>query len=519
MIERIKFSFLRDLYKVIKFYIKFILSKITKMNYLWSFEFKKNNEEGDYKILLFAPSMTIDKPNFLNVGLRNLIEQGKKENFDFYLLQCVSGLDICHLGGSPFSHKNKMPCNSCIKVNKHLYKDLNIINFSNIEFSSKYDLDNLSFNELINYTYKNIEVGKLSHSSVSWILRTSELNKGHKGYFIQTIKSSIKLINFLETANLDSYDGVLVFNGISMPEAILYNWCKSKKINVATFEGGWSSKYSMEINYNPTPQHFFKFTNRLLTQEEDTKLAKFILDKRSGLKQLDKLKLPNKKIVSVFGNVSWDTSQFISNDIFSSMFDWLNNLIPITNKYEDYLFIFKSHPGENRKIKKTWYGLDFWFNNNMGRMNDNVICFDANSKIDSYEIIENSDLVLVYNSTVGIDAASLGKKTLVAAKTHYTNLEFVNSYDSKNLYLKDLNDILSLNNISVSEKNQKMAKSYYYQLLNNVSYDYGEIVQSLKFNEETLIKDYLTKDVIVDDVKELLQSFVKKSRLEKIYNN
>ena len=229
MIERIKFSFLRDLYKVIKFYIKFILSKITKMNYLWSFEFKKNNEEGDYKILLFAPSMTIDKPNFLNVGLRNLIEQGKKENFDFYLLQCVSGLDICHLGGSPFSHKNKMPCNSCIKVNKHLYKDLNIINFSNIEFSSKYDLDNLSFNELINYTYKNIEVGKLSHSSVSWILRTSELNKSHKGYFIQTIKSSIKLINFLETANLDSYDGVLVFNGISMPEAILYNWCKSKK--------------------------------------------------------------------------------------------------------------------------------------------------------------------------------------------------------------------------------------------------------------------------------------------------
>ena len=33
-------------------------------------------------------------------------------------------------------------------------------------------------------------------------------------------------------------------------------------------------------------------------------------------------------------------------------------------------------------------------------MNDNVICFDANSKIDSYEIIENSDnLIDVYDLT------------------------------------------------------------------------------------------------------------------------
>ena len=86
MLERIKFSKFRDNFKILKFNIKLILGKLSKTQYLWGFQFKEYKESNENKILIFAPSMSLDKPGFINVGLRNLIEEGKKKifNLNFY---------------------------------------------------------------------------------------------------------------------------------------------------------------------------------------------------------------------------------------------------------------------------------------------------------------------------------------------------------------------------------------------------------------------------------------------------
>ena len=76
--------------------------------------------------------MNLDKTSYLNVGLRLLIEKAKKLNIETQIIQCVSGLDICHLR-QPFHDKVKMPCESCCVVNRSLYKDLNIIKFESIK--------------------------------------------------------------------------------------------------------------------------------------------------------------------------------------------------------------------------------------------------------------------------------------------------------------------------------------------------------------------------------------------------
>ena len=75
-IEKIKFSNLRTYYKIVKFKIKKILSLIFNVNYLWNNKFQNFSHPND-KILIFAPSMNLDKTSYLNVGLRLLIEKAK----------------------------------------------------------------------------------------------------------------------------------------------------------------------------------------------------------------------------------------------------------------------------------------------------------------------------------------------------------------------------------------------------------------------------------------------------------
>ena len=139
-------------------------------------------------------------------------------------------------------------------------------------------LNHLSFDDLINYKYKGIELGKCSLTSISWILRTSIVTSKHRDYLYKSITSSIKLIDLLEKLDLSSFSGVLVFNGLTLPESIMYQWCKLNEINVATFESGWSidNQYALEFNYKPSSQHFFEYTKRNLNGEENQKVDDYI---------------------------------------------------------------------------------------------------------------------------------------------------------------------------------------------------------------------------------------------------
>ena len=79
--------------------------------------------------------------------------------------------------------------------------------------------------ELLKYNYKGFELGKLATSSIIWIKRTPLFDKKDIGYFKKIIKDSIGLIDYFEGLNLKDYSAVLVFNGASFPESILYEFC------------------------------------------------------------------------------------------------------------------------------------------------------------------------------------------------------------------------------------------------------------------------------------------------------
>ena len=513
--EKIKFSNIRNIYLYIRFLLYSTASILKIKNPFWSISYvKQSNNLNNKRILLFLPSMNLDKPSYLNVGLRLFINSGKKNNVNFTVIQCNNSIKICHLGGSPYKANNRMPCKSCIKVNSKLYDDLDRVFLPNIKINHEANLKKLEFEELLNYEYKNYELGKLVHSSVIWIKRDSNLTTLDKDYFVSMLNDAINLLDYFESCDLEKFDGILVFNGLSFPESILYSVCKKNNLNVATFEGGFvnNQKCAIEFNYGFTSQHFFKFNPELIDNKGCYELKQKLL-KKSKIKKNFELPSGFKNAVAIFGNVTWDTTQFISNSIYTSKYEWLSDLENLALEYPETLFLFRAHPGENRDLKKTYYGLSEWFKNSKLNNLDNAIMFSADSGINSYQIIEKVDLVLVYNSTIGIESCIKGKKTFAAANSHYLDNGFITSFSNKLDFIQMVKFTLSNKDFKYDSSKSDLALSYYYQLLESVSYKLDEFVEDqiqLKLYDEFSIGK---KELYSEEFDVLLDKFLNKKNL------
>ncbi len=517
MYEKIKFSNFRNIYLGLRYYLRLFFNRKGILELLDDKSiYLLKRKIGLKKILIFCPSLNLDTPNFLNVGLRAFINSAKCVGAQIEFVQCINFLNICHLGGSPFSPNNKMPCFSCKKVNSKIYRDLDIIELSFEKKDYSVGLRSLSLKTLKDYNYEGINLGKLVSSSIIWIKRHSDLNNESKEYFIRLISDSINLKNYFEKFGLEQYDGVIVFNGISFPEAILYEMCKLRDVNVATFEGGMSKKFehSIEFNYDFTPQHKFKFDKYKNYDEkffEDQVFARTI-DITNTNKEW-------KSTVSIFTNVSWDTSQYVSNSVFESMYDWLESLKEVFDNNSDVNFVIRPHPGENRKIKKTFYTVTDWYGEKIHKIYPNVSLLNNVKNSSSYNLIKQSDLILVYNSTIGIEATLLGKKVIVSAKSHYSNLGFVISPQGREEYLKTLNESLGSSNFEIDDSLIDLSKKYYYQLCNDVAYPLDSFMSSqnnktIKINENNLTNETLLKETRFI---KLVENFLNKKELK--YSN
>ena len=199
------------------------------------------------------------------------------------------------------------------------------------------------------------------------------------------------------------------------------------------------------------------------------------------------------------------------------MFDWLESLKVVFENNNDVNFVTRPHPGENRKIKRPYTVTD-WYNEKIHNIYPNVSLLNNVRNSSSYNLIKQSDLILVYNSTIGIEATILGKKVIVSAKSHYSNLGFVMS-PSREEYFKKLNESLGSSNFKIDDSLIDLPKNYYYQLCNDVADSLDSFLSSknnktIKINENSLTDEALLKETRFI---KLVENFLNKKELK--YSN
>jgi hypothetical protein len=172
-----------------------------------------------------------------------------------------------------------------------------------------------------------------------------------------------------------------------------------------------------------------------------------------------------RQIVPVFTNVVFDTSQPHANIVFTDMFAWLEQVVDLARLHPDTLFVIRAHPDETRPGKESLETVQDWVAQNGVTDIPNIIFIAPTDYLSSYELIQRSKFVMIYNSTIGMEAAIMGVAVLCGGKARFTPYETVFFPQSAADFRSQAEVLLASEKVDVPEAFRSNARRFlYYQL-------------------------------------------------------
>src|SRR3972149_8672795 len=152
-----------------------------------------------------------------------------------------------------------------------------------------------------------------------------------------------------------------------------------------------------------------------------------------------------KKVVPVFTNVIFDTSQIHANTLFPHMFAWLDQVLELIRAHPDILFVIRAHPDEIRPgtRKQSRESVQGWVQARGVDKLANAVFVESGSYLSSYALIQRAHFVMVYNSSIGLEASILNKPVLCAGAARYTPYKTVFYPGSAADYIRLAGDVLN----------------------------------------------------------------------------
>jgi hypothetical protein len=433
---------------------------------------------------------------------------------------CHSGMSHCVLGTNRNDPHEPPPCQSCIYQSKSLYagvpsshaargtSHVNWFNFHRDESLSKAVAD-LSVPELMRFEWQEIPLGALCLPGLRWILRIHHLNDDENtGYLLREYILSAWNVSqeFADLLDRTQPRAVIVFNGQFYPEATARYVAQKRGIRVITHEVGFQPATAFftegEATASPIPLPDSFEMNEAQSEKLDAYLAKRFQGDFSmagikfwaGMQELDGAFLQKaagfEQIVPVFTNVIFDTSQPHANTVFEDMFDWLNMTLEVIRAHPETLFVIRAHPDELRVRKASRETVAAWAEASGADREQNVVFVGPKETLSSYELIQKSKFVMVYNSTIGLEAAIMGAAVLCAGKARFTQYPTVFFPQTVEEVRRTMEEFLAAETIEIPAEFQRNARRFLYYQLFKTSLPFGDFLEPSVRTTQTRLKSF-----------------------------
>lgn len=394
------------------------------------------------------------------------------------MTRCVMGTDINDVFKPP-------PCQKCLNQSAPIYDRSNLVwmgYFPSEELAK--NLQNADLSVMQNFHYEGIPLGELCLPSMRWVLRRHHLEDNHstqilyRHYILSAYKIAAQFERLVTQAHPTS---VMVFNGMQYPEATARWVAHQQGLTVYSYEVGLRPFSAFFTDGEATAYPVDISDNFQLSAEQDEQLDSYLSKRFKGdfsmagvqfwpeMTGLDEEFIEKtrsfKQIVPIFTNVIFDTSQPHANVIFPHMFAWLDEVLKVAEGYPETLFVIRAHPDESRPGKASHESVADWVRERGAESLPNVIFVGPDDYFSSYEMVRQAKFVMIYNSTIGMEASIMGAPVLCAGKARFTQLETVFFQKSQEEYLTTLQDFLAAEEVQAPEVHRINARRFlYYQL-------------------------------------------------------
>ncbi|HXF84726.1 MAG TPA: hypothetical protein VNK49_04995 [Anaerolineales bacterium] len=450
---------------------------------------------------------------------------------------CRSGMSKCVLGTNrDFPHR-AMPCKSCIYQSRTLYAGVpewvpgggtqSAVHWFDYQRDEQLAsrIENLSVPELSIFSYQDMPLGALCLPGLRWILRIHHLNDDEntryllREYILSAWNVARKFSDFLDQTQPRA---VVVFNGQFFPEAAA-RWVAQKRgIRVITHEVGLQPASAFFTDGEATAYPIHIPDEFELNDAQNAKLDAYLAKRFQGdftmagikfwaeMQGLDEAFLQKaaqfKQIVPIFTNVIFDTSQPHANTVFEDMFDWLDMTLDVIREYPETLFVIRAHPDELRVRKVSRETVEGWVNRREVRKEANVIFIGPKEPLSSYDLIRRSKFVMVYNSTIGLEASILGVPVLCAGKARFTQYPTVFFPQTIEEVRRKMKEFLEAERIDVPPEFKRNARRFLYYQLFRTSLPFGDFLEPSVRTTQTRLKSFALHDLLESEaVKAILE--------------
>jgi len=441
---------------------------------------------SDLRPVVFFNASTRLQAMSLNAAFSLLSALGvRTQGVPVILFACKRGMTRCVLGSNRDQFETTPPCEACVRQSRAVFTNLPTRWF---EYEEDHALNeqiaDLSVTQLQAVEHQGVPLGAFALNSLRWMLRRHTLadDGSTRAFFHAYILSAWNVYRQAKLLLQDvNPQAVVLFNGMFFPEAAVRHACVEAGVRVIThevglrpmtafFTDGQATAYPMHIpaDFELTPemeQKLDAYLNARLSGDFTMAGIRFWPEMQRLSPEFTEKARRFKHIVPVFTNVIFDTSQVHANTIFSDMFAWLEHVRGAAARHPETLFVIRAHPDECRPGKESRESVADWVKQNGVENLPNVVFFDANEYVSSYELIQQAHLVMVYNSTIGLEAALMGKPVLAGGKARFTQLETAYLPQNQQQFQELLEQFLSAPRIETPAIFKRNARRFlYYQL-------------------------------------------------------
>ena len=428
---------------------------------------------------------------------------------------CKAGMTHCVLGTDPDHPEQAMPCSVCIRHSRFLTAGaMNRFFAYHRDETLAAMLKNLSVDELASVQYpvssgqslntdhgtlitESLPLGALVLPALRWRLRLHHLqdDESTRLLFREFILSAWNVAReFTRLLDEVNPQAVVLFNGQFYPEATARFLARKRGIRTVTHEVGLQPISAYFTEGEATAYPIVIPESFEMNDEQNARLDTYLEKRFQGkfsmagvqfwpeMKGLDEAFLKKaaayKQIVPVFTNVIFDTSQPHSNVVFPDMFTWLDLVLEAVKANPETLFVLRAHPDESRTGKAARESVADWVKRTDAASLPNLAFVASNEFISSYELIQRAKFVMIYNSTIGMEASIMGAPVLCAGKARFTQYPTVFFPETVPVYHKMLDDFLRADKITIPTEFRRNARRFLYYQLFRTSLPFGEFLEA-----------------------------------------
>lgn len=440
---------------------------------------------------------------------------------------CQSGMSHCVLGSSRLKPATPPPCKSCTAHSRALHTGADVRWFNYLRDPELAEsLSRLSISELLGYEHLHREVGtpspiplgKLVAPGLRWILRRHNLlNDEGTRYLCREFMLSAWSIarEFSNLLDQTHPQAVVVFNGQFFPEATARWLAGSRGIPSYAHEVGLQPFSAFFTSGEPTAYPIDIPDEFELSEEQNARLDAYLEKRFQGnftmagikfwpeMKGMDKSLVERiakfKQVVPVFTNVIFDTSQPHANTMFSDMFAWLDEVLELAWRHHETLFVIRAHPDESRPGKESLETVSSWVEARSADSFPNVVFIPPGERLSSYELIQRSKFVMIYNSTIGLEAAIMGAAVLSGGRARFTRYPIVFFPNSVEEFRSQAEEFLLIERVTVPPEFQRNARKFLYYQLFRTSLPFDRYLTTSYHPSFTHFKDFSVSDLLPEN--------------------